>query len=159
MRYEHTLLMVSVFLGAVGLAIIIIPAQVSEMMGTPIEEIISSTCETYELAKQDLVRLVGTHTLSVGLLCIFLRRIQDKATQGLVLKGLVFACIPVSGGGMASSLGWLPMSVSVLALSMLLAGLYRHGQQTGSAAPSSSEPTPETSATDQPETEPEPPVD
>ena len=88
-----------------------------------------------------------------------MRRIDQVELQGQLLKVMTVACIPGLIAGMGSSLGWLPMSVSVLALGLLLTGLYGHAQRTGSAAPSSSEPTPEPSATEQPETEPEPPVD
>jgi hypothetical protein len=98
------------------------------MMGAPLEEAISTACENYELAKQDLVQFVGAHTLSIGVFCWFLRGVEDRNLQGIILKGLSVACIPGLLAGTISSLGWLPMSVSVVGLSILLAGFYGHTQ-------------------------------
>ena len=128
MTYKQTLTALCIVLSAVGISVILVPATISGMMGAPIEAALSSACETFEVAKQDLVRLVGAHTLSIGMLCWFLRRLEDPAHQGWILKGMTVSCIPGLLAGTASSLGWLPMSVSVIALSVLLAGLYGHTQ-------------------------------
>jgi len=139
--FQRTLLSLSLLLSLVGLAVMIIPATVSGMMGAPIEDVIATTCETFELAKQDLVRLVGGHTLSIGILCFFLRRIDQKELQGALLKVMVVACIPGLLAGMGSSLGWLPMSVSITALGLLLAGIYVQGRKP--APPKEQSPPPE----------------
>ena len=121
-----------------SIPVILFPATISTMMGSPIEPELAASCIDYEESKQALAVMVCSVTLGTGILAFSFRNFTERATQSTILRAMLIATALTVLAASSSALGFYPLFSATTLLVSLAVGIYLHEktvQQPDAATP------------------------
>ena len=130
MNYRLAMTLFAVPLVPIAMVMMLAPEVLGGMMGLPLEPALAALCDGHETAKMEMVRALGGWQLTLAIMLLVVRNVQELQLQRRLLQTFVAASVIHIGInlhtvmiGNISTFGWIPVVISSVFLVICLIAL------------------------------------